>query len=60
MLSELEASVEELTAANAVTLAAIVRILESKGILDREEIMAEIKKIRLEQEVSEPHDEIEV
>lgn len=54
MLGTDHINIDELTAANAITLAAIVRILEQKGIMSRDEIMDEIKKIRREQEPSTP------
>ncbi len=45
-----QVSLEEIAVSNMISIEAMVRILVKRGFITKEEIMAEVKQVKLEQE----------
>jgi len=49
-MSKKEVSIQEIAVSNMVSIEALVRILVKRGFITKEEIMDEVKQVKLEQE----------
>ena len=45
-------SIQEIAVSNMISIMALVRVLEKKGLITQAEILEEIKQVKLEQEAN--------
>jgi len=50
MSEEKQVSIQEIDVSNMISIEALVRILVKRGFITKEEIMDEVKQVKLEQE----------